>query len=288
MATTRTRILTDSAADLPPDLCRRLGIGVIPLTVHFGQETLRDGVDLTNGEFYRRLTGGGELPHTSQIDPATYANAFQEALATADEVVYVGLSSGLSGSMQSAHLALEMAGVGERVHLVDSLGASMGQGLMALVAAQRAAEGAGAWEIASYLQELRLQVRHVFTLDTLEYLRRGGRISGFAAAAGQLLDIKPLLRMDEEGKIVPLDRLRGRRRALRRLLEEVEAGDGPVAGRWFGISHAQAPQEAAEFAAALAERYPQAEVVVGEIGATIGTHVGPGCLALFFASARGR
>lgn len=282
------RIVCDSCADLPADLLQNRGIFSIPLTVSFGSEQLKDGVDITPERFYERLKTAKEMPTTSQIVPAQYAAVFGPLAASGDEVVYVGLSSGLSGSYQSATVAATAPELGGRVHVVDSLGASVGLGLMVLRAADLAAAGKTGAEIARDAADFRARMCHVFTLDTLEYARRGGRVSAFSAMAASVLDVKPVLHMDMAGKLIPIDRVRGRKKAIARLFDEMERLGADVRDQRVGISHASAEEEALEMAHRFRTKYGAREVVVGQIGATIGAHVGPGCLSIFFEGPVGR
>ncbi|MGE5672789.1 MAG: DegV family protein [Mycobacterium leprae] len=279
--------MCDSCADLPRSLTVERGIGVIPLSVTFGQEMLRDGVDITADEFYTRLQQGGGSPSTSQINPGQYLEAFN-GVPQDEEVVYVGLSSGLSGSLGSALIATADEPLHSRVHLVDSLGASMGQGLMVLHAADLADRGASAEEIVASTTALRERVCHVFTLDTLDYALKGGRFSALTAMAAKLLGIKPVLDVDMSGHLIPIDKVRGRKRSIARLFEEVDRLGTNLKGSRVGISHAAVPEEAAEVAERFKTQYGVGEVVVSTIGPVIGSHTGPGCIAIFFEGPAGR
>lgn len=282
------RIVCDSCADLPAALLQSRNILSIPLTVSFGSEQLKDGVDITPERFYERLKTAKEMPTTSQIVPAQYAEAFGPLAATGDEVVYVGLSSGLSGSCQSATLAAAAPELGGRVNVVDSLGASVGLGLMVLRAADLADAGKTGADIARDLQDFRARMCHVFTLDTLEYARKGGRVSAFSAMAASVLDVKPVLHMDMAGKLIPIDRARGRKKAIARLFDEMERLGADPRDQRVGISHAAAEDEALDMAHRFRTKHGAREVIIGQIGATIGAHVGPGCVSIFFEGPVGR
>jgi DegV family protein with EDD domain len=282
------KILCDSCADLSPALLSERGITSLPLRVTFGAETFRDGVDMTPEQFYDRLKNATAMPTTSQISPAEYSECFARLTADGSDVVYVGLSSGLSGSMQSANLAMSAPELSEHIHIVDSLGASVGLGLMVLRAADLAAQGMGAEAIAADITVFRARMCHVFTLDTLEYARRGGRVSAISALAAGMLDLKPVLHMDMAGKLIPIDRVRGRKKAVGRLFDEIDRLGANPRDQRVGISHAHALEEAEEMAHRFRTKYSVREVVVGEIGATIGSHVGPGCVSIFFEGPEGR
>lgn len=280
--TQRVRILTDSCSDLPRELLQSRGIDSIPLTVNLGDREVKDGVDITADEFYQRVQREKLAPRTSQITPVEYGAFFREAVADGSEAVYIGLSSGLSGSIQNAFLAAQSPELGGRVQVVDSLGASVGQGLMVLKAADLAESGLPAAAIKEEIDRYRARVCHVFTLDTLEFAARSGRVTRFSSIAAGVLDIKPVLNVDMEGHLVPFEKVRGRKKALNRLLEEMERLGANTVGQRMGFSHAADPATAADFAERFRTRYGASEVVVGQIGATIGSHVGPGCIAIFF------
>jgi DegV family protein with EDD domain len=282
------KIICDSCVDLPAGLLREREITSIPLRVTFGNETFRDGVDIAPDQFYAKLKTATEMPTTSQIAPADYAEAFQRATADGSEAVYVGLSSGLSGSVQNAFMTAAEPVLGGRVHVVDSLGASVGLGLMVLRASDLAARGESAAAIAADIESFRSRVCHVFTLDTLEYARKGGRVSALSALAAGVLDIKPVLDMDMAGHLIPFDRVRGRKKAINRLFDEMERLGADPRDQRVGICHAHALEEAEEMAHRFRTKYSVAEVVIGEIGATIGSHVGPGCVSIFFEGPEGR
>lgn len=286
----RVKIFTDSCADLDPSAYEEHGIGVLPLHVHFGDDVYDDGADLRPEEFYTKLAQASTLPTTSCPSPGAFSEAFSGALSAGQEAIYIGISSALSGSVQSANTARDTLGNdAARVVVVDSLNASVGQGLTVLRACQLAKQGKSAREIGDILEAERLCIYSVFAPDTLEYLRKGGRISSFAATAATILDIKPVMRVSETGYLVSLDKVRGRKRALRRLVEEFAAKrHADAVGGLVGISHSRCIDEARGLADMLKRDHGITDIVIGEIGATIGTHTGPGCLALFFGGASGR
>lgn len=288
MGKQRTRIICDSCVDLPREILDQHFILCIPMNISLGNEQLRDGVDITPSQFYQRMRAEKIVPTTSQITPAEYGEWFRMALNEADEAVYIGLSSGLTGSMQNAFLTAQSPEFAEKVQVVDSLGASVGLGLMVLRAAELAQQGMSAEAIAREINAYRKRICHIFTLDTLEFAHRGGRVSAVAAAATRLLDVKVVLHVDMEGHLVPIDRVRGRKRAINRLFEEIERLGADVKGKRVGVNHADAPADAEAMAEHLRSHYGAAEVVIGEIGPTIGTHTGPGCVSIFFEGPEGR
>lgn len=274
------RIVTDSTADLPPEMVLALGITVVPLTVQFGEEVYRDGVDIGVTEFYRRLLEGPVLPRTSQPAPGDFAAAYRAAAAEGD-VLSLHVSSKLSGTYNAALLGRqevvsERPYAGARIEVIDTLQVSMALGLLAMEAARQAQAGASLEEAAAWVRAAVPRTRILFLVDTLEYLAKGGRIGRAQAFLGGLLSVKPLLEV-RDGEVHPLERARTRPRALERLT---------------GLALAEAPAERAivagstdlESAAALAERLRAGlgldAVPVFQIGAVIGTYAGPGCVGV--------
>ncbi|MFS8523943.1 MAG: DegV family protein [Limnochordales bacterium] len=275
------KIVTDSGADIPKPLAEELDIAVVPLTVHFGDEEFKDGVDLELSEFYRRLHAGGQ-PRTTQPSPTDFEAVYRRLQADADAIVSVHLSSELSGTMQSASIAAAMDGIDVPVHVVDSRSASLGIGMLAVEAARMAKAGASAEDIVQHLEAIVARQKVLFLVDTLEYLQRNGRIGRAQAFVGGLLNIKPLLTIDD-GVVAPLERARGRAKARARLLELVTQGAQGQRVK-VAVMHADALEEAESLASELRSRLDVEELVVGQLGATIGTHAGPGTLGVVFYS----
>lgn len=275
------KIVTDSGADIPKPLAEELDIAVVPLTVHFGDEEFKDGVDLELSEFYRRLHAGGQ-PRTTQPSPTDFEAVYRRLQADADAIVSVHLSSQLSGTMQSASIAAAMDGIDVPVHVVDSRSASLGIGMLAVEAARMAKAGASAEDIVQHLEAIVARQKVLFLVDTLEYLQRNGRIGRAQAFVGGLLNIKPLLTIDD-GVVAPLERARGRAKARARLLELVTQGAQGQRVK-VAVMHADALEEAESLASELRSRLDVEELVVGQLGATIGTHAGPGTLGVVFYS----
>lgn len=270
-------IVTDSGADLTPELSHPR-IHVVPLTVHFGQESFRDGVDLTGEAFYHRLRHASQdtMPRTSQPSPAQFEAVYRPLVEAGHAIVSVHLSAALSGTLQSASLAARS--VGGEIHVVDSLSASLGIGLLARHGAQLADAGQPAAAIAEELQALREQLTLFFTVDTLEYLQRNGRIGKAQAFVGGLLNVKPVLTL-RQGVVHPVERVRGKAKAHARLLDHMEAavGDRPVR---VAVIHGDVPDEAERLTDMARSRLPVEELVAAPLGSIIGTHVGPGALGI--------
>jgi DegV family protein with EDD domain len=271
----RVAIVTDSTADLLPELVARHAITVVPLTVNLDGRSYLDGVDITAAEFYEKLQRSTSHPTTSQPSPGQFKEAYERLLEDHDEVVSIHISPKLSGTMGSAQQAAEMIG-GERVHVVDSQFASMPLAALVLVAATRAAQGAAASDVIEDVTRVREATRCFFAVSTLEYLRRGGRIGAASALIGSVLQIKPILAI-EEGQVVPLERVRTHERALHRLVELVQAVDRKQ-GLCLVIGHAAAEPAAV----ALAERLESnAEtLVIQPLGPVVGAHAGPGTVGV--------
>lgn len=275
-------IVADSASDLPKEIYAEHDITVVPLYVNWNGQTYRDGEDLVPENFYPLMKTEKNLPSTSQPTPGTYLELFNKLLAEGKDILCLTLSSGLSGTYSSAITARGMLEEQDRVEVLDTLAASVGEGLLVLEAARLAQEGLSLQEILPQLKDKISRLRSIFTINTLENLVKGGRLSTLQGGLGTLLDIKPVLHLDEHGKIVPLTKVRSRKKALAQLEAEIEKQGVDLAGQVMGLSHSHDPETGAQMAALLKEKYAAADVIVGEIGAVIGTHTGEGCIALFF------
>lgn len=290
MAGAKVRILCDSCCDLPEELFARYGITRIPNTITFGNESLRAIVDITHDEFYDRLAREKGIPTTSLITPMTYAEYFRQVTADGAEAVCIGLSSGLSNSVQNAVLAAGAPEFEGRVQVVDSLSASLGIGLMVLKAAELAEAGLDARAIAREIESYRTSICHSFTIDTVEFVRRSGRIGNVSAIAAGMLDIKPILLIDMAGRLVPVDKVRGRKRSINRLFEEVERLAPDPERRRMGVCYAGAQfrEEGRAVEERLRAQYGVRETFLVQLSSTVGTHVGPGTLAIIFEGPPGR
>jgi len=275
-------IVTDSSADLADPVLDRHHIALVPLQVVFGDETFRDRVELKPEEFYRRLRVARELPTTSQPAPAEFVRVLRDARAEADEVVAVLLASALSGTFGSAQAAVRAAGI-SNVRLVDSGTASLGLGMLALRGAELAESGWSAAAIARELERLRGQTGMLLTVDTYDNLLRSGRVSRGKAWIAGMLDVKPILSLDDGGRVVPVDRVRGRANLVPRVLSLLERRltPRPTVVR-FGVVHADAPDVAERVRTALVAAYRPRDCFVTLATGVLGTHVGPGAWAVFY------
>jgi DegV family protein with EDD domain len=271
----RVAIVTDSVSDMPPEVAARQGITVVPLFVSFGAETFRPNVDLTTDEFWARmLAPDAPFPTTAAAAPGDFVAAFEAAFAGgADGVVCVNASDGLSGTYKSARVAAGMV-AGREIHVIDSRTASMGIGMLAQIGAELAEEGVSAAEIARVLEERKRDVDLYVALDTLEYLKRGGRISGARAAVGSMLSVKPIITVID-GVVDNADRVRSRAKARERVLELLT--QKPLE-RACLLHTTQADVE--EFRDRFLERsgLDPARVQTMTVGPSVGPHLGPGCV----------
>ena len=271
----RVAIVTDSASDLPPDVAQRSGITVVPLVVSFGAESFRPGVNLTTDEFWERMTApDAPFPTTAAAAPGDFLAAFNEAFdGGADAVVCITVSGDLSGTLKAAQVAAAQLPDRE-IHIVDSRTASMGHGMLAQIAAELAAEGVSGAEIARVIEHRKSDVTLYVALDTLEYLKRGGRISGARAASGTILNVKPIITV-LDGVVENADRVRSRPKARERVLELLT--EKPLE-RASLLHTTNADVE--EFRAQFIERskLDPSKVQVMLVGPSVGPHLGPGCV----------
>lgn len=270
------RIVTDSTADLPADLARRHGVRVVPLTVTFGEESFRDGVDLDADTFYRRLTGGGPLPTTSQPPAEAFLQVYREVAPGAEGVLSLHISSRLSGTYNSACQARDAYPDAPcPIRVLDTLQASIGLGLVVLATARKAQEGASLEEVEAAARRAMERTEFFGLVDTLEYLHRGGRIGRAQAFLGGLLHVKPLLTI-RDGIAHPLERVRSRSRGLQRILERAQAL-APL--EEAAVAHSTTPDEAEALARQL-QPLSARPVWIGRFGPVVGTYLGPGALGI--------
>ena len=278
------QIITDSCCDFPTPMYEALGLSFVPLSVEFRGETNDDRNDDSLKEMYDGLRSG-QAAKTSAVNPSRWGEVIEPALSAGQDVLVLAFSSGLSTTYQSAVIAAEELGekYPERtIRVVDTLCASMGQGLLVWYACKKRDEGLSLEELYSWVMENRLHLCHWFTVDDLMYLKRGGRISAATALVGTMLQIKPLLHVDDEGHLISMSKARGRKAAIDALVRKAqELGAGYDNSTMF-ISHGDCREDAEYLAQQLKEKCGVKEVVISYVGAVIGSHSGPGTLALFF------
>jgi len=273
-------LVTDSTASLPTELVRRHGIYVIPTYVIVRGRVFRDGVDLAPEEFYRLLREAETLPTTSQPSVRDFVELYIQLSQKAEAILSIHLSSRLSATVSSALAARrEMRPV--PIHVIDSRSASMGLGFIVLAAARAVEEGKSLPQVTEVIEGLIPRMNVIFVVDTLEYLRRGGRIGGASALIGSVLSIKPILYL-KDGRVELLEKVRTKRRAKERLLEIMAERLGSAKGIHVAILHADALEEAQAIEEQIVRRFEPVELYVDELNPVIGTHVGPGTIGLVF------
>ncbi len=272
----RVAIFTDSASDLDPATAAADGIRIVPLLVTFGSDTYRSGVDLSTAEFWERMVASdAPFPKTAASSPGDFKEAYEAAFeAGAEAIVSVHVAGTLSGTIKSAQIARDMLPDRE-IHVVDSQGASMAEGILARLGAGLAAEGRSAAEIAEVLEARTSDILIYVALDTLEYLKKGGRIGGTQAAIGTLLSVKPIIKV-KDGVVETIDKPRTRGKARQRLLELII--ERPI--ERLAILHTISPDVEAFRDEVLAEArgLDPADVTINLVGASVGPHLGPGCV----------
>lgn len=277
------RVMTDSTVDLPPEQADALGIGVVPLTVFFGDEAYLDGVELDNAGFYRKLASSKELPRTSQPSPASFQEAFTRLIDEgAEAILSVHLSSKLSGTYQSACTARDTLPDNVKripIEIVDSKSISVGMSRAILLAAQEARDGLGLEEIKAHVLDQLARTRILAVLDTLEYVRRGGRIGGARAMLGNMLSVKPIVSL-KDGEVVPVEQPRTRSKAYARIAQLLAE-----AGKIEHVSIAEASEEVGQQLAQAVKAVYSGELPIYRLGAVLGTHTGPGTAAIAYVVA---
>jgi DegV family protein with EDD domain len=267
-------VVVDSTADIPQQVRADLGITVVPLTILFGKESYLDGVDLTGDQFYARLIEGQVHPTTSQPSPGQFVEAYQQLAATHDGIVSIHLSGKLSGTVRSAMQAAEM--VPEvPIRVIDSGSVSLGVGFLGIDAATMARDGKSLDEIASRIEADVDNVRLWAVLDTLEYLRRGGRIGRAGAFLGTLLNVKPMIQI--RGEVLPSERVRTHKKAIARMVDLATA-EGPY--KHLAVMYSTGRELAEELADQLASLHPRDQIMVEQLTGVLGVYGGPGVLGV--------
>lgn len=274
------RIITDTGADLDPEVLAANEISFLPISVQLDSQTYEDRVNISPREFYAKLSQAKSTPSTSRIAPYIFEKTFTELLRKYDEVICITVSSGLSAIYEAAALAAKAIDP-RRISVIDSKCVSLGQGLLVLKAASLVKEGKTRQEIVETISGIGRRMEHIVAFGSLEMLRRGGRVSNTQAFVGSVLRVIPIFQM-EEGKILPFEVVHGPRRMVQFMLEVLERRASRLEGQLIGISHANNLEIAQNLASAIKERFQVADVLISEIGAAIGSHAGPKTLALFF------
>ena len=279
MKNRKVAIVTDGACSLSPARGEELGIHIAPVYLTFGDKTYRAGMDLDDAEFYKLLAASKKLPTTAQPTGADFLNIYKKLADEVDEIITIVISHHMSATIQSAEMAREQFDK-IPVHIVDSESVSLGLGMMSLAAAKAAEQGQDAQAILKRINGIKQRLNVIFTVKTLEYLHKGGRIGGATAFLGSALDIKPILYIND-GRIEPLEKQRTRIRSISRLLEltKEKAGAQPI---HVAILHGNTPEEAQQLELLVRGQFNCAELITADMGPVIGVHAGPGTLGLVF------
>jgi DegV family protein with EDD domain len=272
------RIVTDSTADLSEELRREYRIEMVPLTVQFGSESHKDVVEMSIDDFWAKLKTDPHHPKTAQPAPGDFLGVYQRLHAEGHEILSIHLSEKLSGTVNSGRIAAQMLPE-VQITVVDTHSVSLGLGMMCIQAARMARDGKSAAEIVAWLADTAKRTYILFTLDTLDFLQKNGRVGKAQALIGGLLGIKPILEI-ADGAVEPADKVRGKSKVLSRTLELLE--ERVPAGRriMLGVVHAQVPEEAAAWVGEVKKRYTVAETFVAPIGPVIATNAGPGAIGI--------
>lgn len=272
------RIVTDSTCDLPPELVERYGIVVVPALIRFGNETYLDGVEITRQEMYRRMVEGDEVPKSSQPSPGQFLEVYQELVAQGLSILSIHVTAKTSGVCQSAYLARSMLPEAD-IEVSDSASISMGTGFIILEAARAIEAGKGKSEVLALIEDIKSRMNIYATVGTLKYLRLSGRVGHMREIFGSLLDIKPIITL-EEGVVKAVDKVRTRKRALDRVIELTRQAVGTEVVINAAVMHTAVEEEALEFKKRVKRGFNCQELFFGEAGIALGANAGPGVLGL--------
>jgi DegV family protein with EDD domain len=277
----RIRLVTDSTADIPKEVCLSLGIEVVPLRVHFGNDTYRDGVSLQAEQFYELLAQSPVMPTTSQPSPIDFLETYKRMNDEPDvQIISIHISSVLSGTYQSAVLAKSLLNEKADITTIDSRTTSYGMGGIVVAAAEAALQGMSKEACLALIKRLMERSRLYFLVDTLEYMQKGGRIGKVAALLGSLLKIKPILTL-EEGEAVSVDKVRGQKAAFQRIIELLKLKETAASKVQVMIAHSNASESAVQLGTLMEANFQLTKLSYTILGPVIGTHVGPGTVAVF-------
>lgn len=280
-------IMTDSCCDLPAELAEELSLEILPLRLNLGGQEYRnflDGREIGFQTFYDRVRSG-EMPVTSAVNPEEFRAAMRPVLEAGKDILCLCFSSALSTTYQSAAIAAgELAEEfpERKVHVEDSLCASMGQGLFVWLCAQEKKKGRTLEELAAYAREIKGTICHWFTVDDLNHLKRGGRVSATAALFGTMLSIKPVLHVDDQGRLIPMEKCRGRKASLLALVDHMEKTAADPGNQTVFLSHGDCLEDAEFVAGEIRRRFGTKDIRISYVGPVIGSHTGAGVVALFF------
>lgn len=282
----KTIIFTDSCCDLPIKFVKENNIEVMELRVNLKGEDIPDdlGESINYKDFYK-LIRNGEIPTTSQVNIGEFQEKFEKYVNEGYSIIYIGFSSALSGCINSARLAAENIKLDNEnadIRIIDSKSASMGLGLLVFYAAKMLKEGKSRDQIVNWIEENKLRVNHWFTVDDLNHLKRGGRISSSVAIVGTMLSIKPIMHVDNEGRLIPVSKVKGRKKSIKVLQEKIAEKIVNPEEQTIFISHGDCLEEAEHLKELITSEIKVKDVIINNIGPVIGSHAGPGTIALFF------
>ncbi|WP_203527924.1 DegV family protein [Clostridium thermarum] len=282
----KTILITDSCSDLPVKYATENNIVVVPLSFQFkGADHVDDfGKSISYKEFYEELRKG-ELSSTSQVNAYTFAEVFKKYISQGFSILYIGFSSALSGTYNSSCMARDEILAeypSADISVIDSKCASMGLGLLVYYACERLKSGKSKDEVVNWIEENKLKLNHWFTVDDLHHLKRGGRVSATSAVIGTLLDIKPILNVNKEGRLIPISKVKGRKKSIKSLAEELKNRIVDPENQVIAISHGDCEDEARILEKLIREYVNVKNIIINYIGPVVGSHSGPGTIALFF------
>ncbi len=276
----KIKIVTDSTCDLPGDVIEQLNIEVIPLTVTFGKDSYKDGVDISSEEFFQKLKASETFPSTSQISVGQFTEVFEDLCGEYETILGLFLSSKLSGTYQSAVIAKNVLGI-EGIYVFDTKMTTMAHGFIVREAAVMAKDGRSIYEIMERVQYLSENLYNILVLDTLTYVEKGGRIKSGAALVGNLLNIKPILTF-KDGEVAVLGRVRGRKKIVKWIKDQITALGTDLTGKTVGMNYVGYEDIARELQDLLRNCFGVKEIIKGRVGSVIGTYSGPTAIALYF------
>ena len=280
-------IVTDSTCDLPLNLIEELGVKVIPMEFSIGEKSYEYSPyseDLSMKDFYDHLRNGG-VSSTSQINIVHYCEVFEEILKKDLDILYIAFSSALSGTYNTSLIAKDMVledYPDSNIVCVDSRAASLGEGLLVYLASKEKESGLDIFELENWILENRDNLCHWFTVDDLEHLYRGGRVSKISAAVGSTLKVKPVLHVNQDGELIPKKKVCGRKKSLKELIKKMEEFGDDIDSQHIFIGHGDCLEDARYLEKLIKEQFSPKDILIGNIGPIIGTHSGPGTIALFF------
>lgn len=269
-------IITDSTAYLEEAYIQENPVSVVPLSVHFGGQMKKEGLPGSFDPFFEKLKSSEEFPTTSQPSAGEFLEAYQKALDKNKDIIVLTISSGISGTYHSAHTAVELSGASHRISVIDSQTTAGNLKALVQIAVKMAEEGASRQEIVNLLEDQKMKSGVRLTVDTLDYLKKGGRLSNAGALIGNLLNIKPVLGLID-GTVQPVSKARGKKKAIQQMVEAI-----PESAFMIHVAHALAGEEAQNLRNQIAEKFPHSDVILSELGPVIGAHLGPGALGVLY------